>query len=398
MKRTVIVILACLVLLVGVGIGAHQWVTHPRGLPEAVEFAEADLGESITSARVIGLGEATHGNAEFQQLRLELVHKLDDVGVILLEEDFGRLARIDDWVTGGEGEVHQITREFGFVLNHTQEMADFLEGIREINQHRPPERQIHLVGMDVQRVDASKEIALSWLADHDPQAAAELEDQLSGWDDDHDIDPTTLTPPVEELVAAIESGPADEGQRRAGAAAHALQQHLTLEQSSNRSATRAEIMAANLIRTVDAIPQDQQALVFAHNGHLDKSAAAYGGSDLGSALAEHYGDSYRVIGTEFVHNDLISGQQQKRWSVSWTHRTPLRGMYEGTEQGYLEFASASEQNRELLARQVRMGSAGEGFQQWQAWVPWFNSVAMVPLDSYDALVLVSDVTPVRPLR
>ena len=68
-----------------------------------------------------------------------------------------------------------------------------------------------------------------------------------------------------------------------------------------------------------------------------------------------------------------------------------------TEQGYLEFATASAENRELLGRPVRMASAGERFEQWQAWIPWFNSVEMVPTASYDALILVDRAAPTTPL-
>lgn len=399
MKRTVIIVLSVLLVLAGVGIGAQQWLTRPRGTPQAVEFSEAALGESITSARVIGLGEATHGNAEFQQLRLELVHKLDDAAVILLEEDFGRVAGIDAWVNGGAGgDAEEMARSFGFVLNHTQQMADFLQGLRDLNEDRPVEDRIHLVGTDVQRVAASKEIALSWLASHDPVTAQTLGEQLAGWDDNTDPDLAAITPVVDDLVRAIATSAEDGGRQLAHDATIALQQNLALEATSSRSTTRAEIMADNVIRSVDRLADDRQALVFSHNGHLDKSAAAYGGSDLGTALADHFGDDYRVIGTEFVHNTLTTGNRDDRWSVTWTHRTPLRGIFSGTAQGYLEFAGASPQNKDILQDRVRMGSAGESFQQWQAWIPFLNSVSMVPVDSYDALVLVEQATAVTPLR
>ena len=95
-----------------------------------------------------------------------------------------------------------------------------------------------------------------------------------------------------------------------------------------------------------------------------------------------------VIGTEFVSSRFRTGEGRQRWEVTMNNPTPLRGMFTGTTQGYLEFAMASAENRELLGRPVRMASAGEAFQQWQAWIPWFNSVEMVPSASYDALILV----------
>ena len=101
-----------------------------------------------------------------------------------------------------------------------------------------------------------------------------------------------------------------------------------------------------------------------------------------------------MIGTEFHHSRVATGERERRWQVDVDNPTPLRGAYEGTTVGWVDLTGLTGEDAELFRRPVRMGSAGESFRQWQAWIPWLSSVQMVPADSYDALVLVDRATPV----
>lgn len=394
-----VVILAAVALLIGGVLGFRAWQTRPLGEPQAIEFADATIGDDLTNARILALGEATHGNAELQLLRRDLIAKLPEFGAIAIEEDYGSVAQVNDYIQGGPGTAAEAVTRFGFVLNHTQEMADLLQWIHDHNAGIAAEQRIQLVGIDVQRVEANKQIALDWLADHEPAAADPVREALGGWTDaSTEIDPAWASA-VGELIEAIEATPEGDDRQVALNAAITLQQHLELEDAPNYAATRAQLMADNLIRTVS----EQQArgndhtLLFAHAGHVDKTSAAYQHKDLGTRLADEYGDDYRAIGTEVHHSRIVTGQREDRWEVTLDHPTPLRGIFADTQIGYLEFADASPRNAEVLSGPVRMASAGENFQQWQAWIPWFNSVVMVPTEAYDALVLVEDAGPVTPL-
>ena len=55
------------------------------------------------NAKVIGLGEATHGNAEFQELKLEVLNALADkynVDCFVMEMDYGEGVIINDYING----------------------------------------------------------------------------------------------------------------------------------------------------------------------------------------------------------------------------------------------------------------------------------------------------------
>ncbi|MFT4225351.1 erythromycin esterase family protein [Micropruina sp.] len=404
--RALIIVVLALALVAVAGGAVRWWQTRPQGNPQAVEFATAPLSPELTGATVLALGEATHGNAEFQRLRLGLVQKLPEFRALVLEEDYGSTARVNEFIQGGPGTAEEAVQRFGFVLNHTAEMAELLSWLRDHNADVSAEQRIQLVGIDVQRIDANKEIALSWLTRHDPDAAKRLRAQLTDWTDaargaaDAAERGRRARPVVQQLATAISTTSDKPGRLLATNAARTLTQYLDLNGAGmDYGRRRAELMADNLNRTVAEQHErgNDHSLLFAHNGHVDKASAAFGYRDLGGLAADRLGDGYRVIGTEFVSSRFRTGEGRQRWEVTMNNPTPLRGMFTGTTQGYLEFAMASAENRELLGRPVRMTSAGEAFQQWQAWIPWFNSVEMVPSASYDALILVQQATPVTPL-
>jgi erythromycin esterase len=395
-------VLVVMLLVACTGTGGWAWSTRPRGNPQAIEFTEAELSTSLTEATVLGLGEATHGNAEFQQLRRQLVDALPQFHAVVLEDDYGAVARVNAYVQGGPGTATEAAGRFGFAINRTAEMAELLRWLREHNAERPPSERIELVGMDVQRYEASKRLALDGLTAVDPTLATELEGDLARLTDDPSAGryAEAAIPALDRLVAALEEA-GDSRLQVARNAARALRQGAELDAvgSAAYAPTRAGIMFDNLRRTV--IEQRRRGnahtLVLGHNGHLDRTSAAYPEDDLGALAAEHWGEQYRVIGTEFVRSTFVTGARKERWQVGLTRRTPLRGMFAGTAVGYLEFAAADATNRRVLAEPVRMSSAGERFQQWQAWLPQLNSVRRVPIDSYDALIMVTRATPVTPL-
>lgn len=400
--RTPIIVLMAALLVSGVAVGGWAWMTRPQGHPQAVEFTAAELSAPLTDATVLGLGEATHGNAEFQQLRRQLIGKLPQFRAVVLEDDYGTVAGVNDYVQGGPGTAAEAAERFGFAINRTAEMAELLAWLREQNAGRSPSAWIELIGIDVQRYEASKQIALEALATVDPARATELRQELAALTDDPSASrhAEAAIPALDRLLQALTEADAPR-LRTARNAAQALRQAAELDtaEGAGYAATRAEIMFDNLRRTVETqrARGNSHTLMFGHNGHLDRTSAAYRHDDLGALAAAHWGDKYRVIGTEFVRSTFVTGERGDRWQVSMSRRTPLRGMFAGTEVGYLEIAAADGANRELLGRPVRMSSAGERFHRWQARLPMLNSVRMVPDESYDALIMVDRATPVTPL-
>ena len=100
---------------------------------DAEEFAKyaqsTDMIQIPSGTKMIALGEATHGNAEFQQLRLDVFRQAVEqyrVRALALEDDFGGCEQVDQYIHGGNGTAEQAAAAIGFAIYRTQERCTFV--------------------------------------------------------------------------------------------------------------------------------------------------------------------------------------------------------------------------------------------------------------------------------
>lgn len=399
--KPLLVVLGAVVTVIALVAGWFAWSTRQVGTPAAVEWVDAAVSDRLTSATVLALGEATHGTAEFHTARLELLQKVVDKGfmTIALEDDFGHTAAVDAWLQGGPGSADEATRRFGHGVYHTAQMRDLLAWARAWNDARPAEQHIHIVGIDASGPDLTKAMALDWLASRNPEAARSLTERLSALDDktlfNKDVAHATQAASA-DLQAALAA--ADDG---SPAAAQAIRAGRVVEQSRNRAfegvMLRDPLLFDNLTWVVDrgATEGRRHTLLFAHNGHVDRAGQANGapGQTLGRLAADHFGDAYRVIGTDAHHVTLQSEDATSTFTVD----SPYRGLFAGTRAGYLELATASGDNKAVLRGSHPMASTGAPFAAWQAYLPMAHSISVVPSEAWDAVLYVWDAHPTEPL-
>ena len=395
-----LVFVAIIVSVAAVAAMVLWWQSRPQGSPVAGEFTEVVLSERMTSARVLALGEATHGTHEFQALRLQLLQKVADQGftTVAWEEDFGSVALVDAWLQGGPGTAVEAARLFGYGLNRTRDTVDLLTWVRAQNDQHPAGEDIRFVGIDAARPTATKGLALAWLAARNPTAAADLTARLARFTDESLWD-RAVAADVESAVADLQAAltASDDGSE---AAAEARQAGRVLEQARQRGlgvGNRDAMMFDNLAWVVErgTASGRERTLLFGHNGHLDRAgqATAVGGDTVGRLAARQWGDDYRVIGTDGHRVGLNSQGTVSTLTVNGR----IRGLFEGTTVGYLELASVTGADAELLRGATTMVSAGEPFASWQAWVPPLHTVSVTPAEAWDALIYVWDASPTERL-
>ena len=81
-------------------------------------------------AQIVALGEATHGNKEFQQLRLDIFQVLVEkygVRAFALEGDFGGCEAINRYIHGADGTAAEALSATGFAIYRTEEMESLVE-------------------------------------------------------------------------------------------------------------------------------------------------------------------------------------------------------------------------------------------------------------------------------
>ncbi len=145
-------------------------------LDDAEAFA-ARFDRFAEGARVVLLGEATHGTSEFYRARAAITRRLIErhgFGIVALEADWPDAARLDRWVrqqrpaapSGGTA-----VARFPTWMWRNAEVRDFTAWLRAHNAALPPERRAALRGLDLYSLGASIEAVLGHLDAHDPEAA-----------------------------------------------------------------------------------------------------------------------------------------------------------------------------------------------------------------------------------
>jgi protein-L-isoaspartate(D-aspartate) O-methyltransferase len=150
------------------------------------------LIERIGDARVVALGEATHGTSEFYRLRARITRELIErhgFTIVAVEADWPDAARVDDYVrhaprrTTGRPEWEAFAR-FPTWMWRNLEVHHFVEWLRSHNARLPHERRAGFYGLDLYSLHTSILAVLRYLQDVDPEAARRARERyacLSPW-------------------------------------------------------------------------------------------------------------------------------------------------------------------------------------------------------------------------
>ena len=120
---------------------------------KAREEFETNLYESSLAA--IALGEATHRNAEFQRLKLEVFTQLEErngVRAFALEGDCGGCEQVNRYIHGGSGTAQEATVAIGFAIYRSDEMAELISYMRRYNDNAPEGEALRYYGFEMQRL------------------------------------------------------------------------------------------------------------------------------------------------------------------------------------------------------------------------------------------------------
>jgi protein-L-isoaspartate(D-aspartate) O-methyltransferase len=145
------------------------------------DIASADVGallERVGSARVVLLGEATHGTSEFYRMRARITQALiqsKGFDFVAVEADWPDAARVDDYVLGHR---RRSTLEFAPFSRfpawmwRNQEVHEFADWLRARNRaERDPGRRAGFHGLDLYSMFTSIAAVLAYLDEVDPNAA-----------------------------------------------------------------------------------------------------------------------------------------------------------------------------------------------------------------------------------
>lgn len=383
-----------------------------------IEGMEAYVGQvaDITvpdEVRIIGLGEATHGNVELQTVKKEVFQTLiekDECRVFALEGDFGGCLKVNEYIHGGDGTAEEAAAEIGFGLYRTEEMADFIEWMRAYNASVPAEKQASFYGFDMQRYDNNKEILFAYLKGVDAQAEEKLQDALKDMTDDtvytqskevNQKAAETMKTFLEEMQTERERYIAASDEKSyeiAYACGECIMQNATIQAGGVDYNTARDTYMAEKVGTILELAEGGRVLISGHNGHIQKVSSNASYTCMGELLASAYGEAYYTIGTDFIDGEVnVIGSSGEQTTVGIHLDNALKDQIarlDGNE-FYIDIEKASENPElaELLNKPLAIVSIGNEFSGWQKVSTSFYSTKDVPADNYDGLILFKTVTP-----
>jgi erythromycin esterase-like protein len=297
-------------------------------LPEIDDPQFGAMFDRFADARVVLLGEASHGTSEFYRARAAITRRLVErhgFTIVAVEADWPDAATIDRYVrhrSVREGEEAAFERFPTWMWRNTDVDA-FIRWLRGHNQGRAYESMAGFYGLDLYNLASSMRAVIDFLEQQDPEAA-KLARRRYGC-----LEPWADNPARYGAVAMSEGyGRCEAGvmqmltelmQRRfdclsqecdewLDAAANArlvknaeAYYRVMYQGSAESWNLRDTHMFETLCQLLDAKGPRAKAIVWAHNSHIGNAAFTHMGMsrgelNIGQLCKERFGDQARLIG------------------------------------------------------------------------------------------------------
>ncbi len=153
--------------------------------PSVLDLSDREMSflNGLKNARIVGMGEATHGNKEFFQMKMRMFRYLVEhrgFKAIAFEADFAESIYIDRWVCGGEGDLEEIMKDkMHFWIYLTTEVRELLQWMRDYNRGKGEGAKIHYYGFDCQFNTYQPVLLEEYLTPGAPELWASFEPDLT---------------------------------------------------------------------------------------------------------------------------------------------------------------------------------------------------------------------------
>jgi erythromycin esterase-like protein len=145
-------------------------------LPAIDDRTFGEFFDRYGDARVVLLGEASHGTSEFYRARAAISRRLIErhgFNIVAVEGDWPDAATLDRYVRHRpprEGELRAFER-FPTWMWRNVEVDAFIRWMRDHNRERPYERMCGFYGLDLYNLSASMRAVIDFLEQEDPELA-----------------------------------------------------------------------------------------------------------------------------------------------------------------------------------------------------------------------------------
>lgn len=154
-------------------------IIHPlNGASPTLNNTDLEPLSFLGNAKIVGLGEATHGTKEFFQLKHRIFKYLvENYGfkVFGFEADMGESIYIDRYITNSDGNLDDLMRtKMHFWTWRTQEVKDLLEWMRQYNTGKSNDNKIHYIGFDCRFMTYQPDLILEYFNNVKPDFVSQI--------------------------------------------------------------------------------------------------------------------------------------------------------------------------------------------------------------------------------
>lgn len=415
-RRIILGIIAVLIIAGGVycrfgGFGTGKSADTAEFAKYAGQISKITIPEE---ARIIALGEATHGNAEFQQLKLDVFQiMVENYGVrsFALEADYGCCETANRYIHGGEGTAEQVADALDFQIYKTDEIANLLHWMRKYNEEAGEGENLCFYGFDMQGYNANYEYFIE-MAKALGADTAELE---KIWNHG-ELNTEYTSEQREETIEAVKAELLEMEKTETVQAVHfadILLQNMelgkTMDDAPAGMALRDKLMAENIMWILgqEEARGNSRIFISGHNGHVDQFSS-YDNENkyMGHILADEIGEaSYFVIGTDFYKTtNSMPGKSGGRTKFTVYSRDPLAkaAMKCGYDICWLDFSKIPEESalKSEVTGYCFMGNLGENQMSLlnriiMRVLPHTYRIWGSPVSMYDGMIYVAEARPIH---
>ena len=416
-------------------------VDAPAGLPP-----RDALEEIVGDARIVLIGESSHGTHEFYQARAEITKWLiEEKGfcAVAAEADWPDAYRVNRYVRGQGNDTSADEALSGFErfpswMWRNTVVRDFVDWLHARNgEHRVKgEREAGFYGLDLYSLHRSMQEVIDYLENVDPAAAARARERYACFDHTSADDGQAYG-----FAAAFGAGLSCERQAvdqlvdmRRNAVEYARRDGLLAEdalfyaQQNAQTVRNAEVYYRamfggrvtswnlrdkHMAQTLQALlahldrhdGEPARIVVWAHNSHVGDARATEVGSDgqltLGQLVREHYGEESRLIGFTTYTGTVTAASEWGGLAERKFVRPALNGsveelFHEVDRPEFLVSAMISHAAREPLDA-VRLGRA-IGVIYLPATERQSHYYHVRPGDQFDAIIHIDQTRALEPLE
>jgi erythromycin esterase len=279
----------------------------------------------IGNARLVGLGENSHGSGSIFKLKHRLIQFLvEEMGftILAMEAPAPEADKINEYVLQGKGSLEQVAQYLGFKSWQTREVLDMIQWMRKYNQlHATP---IQFKGIDIQSRQVAIETLTLFAKEHDSGLLPAL-DTINTLLNTKPLSDSILTMAYQKatlLRSAIETNSKSKyAQVKSTAMNQVVRDAMILMQYIGLPLykKRRECMAINIQWLMDHQAPGTKMVIWAHNDHVSKDEA-----NMGWYVARQYGNDYISFGFTFDSGQYAAYGPEKYYQVLPSYR----GTYE----------------------------------------------------------------------